>query len=119
MLAGEAGPGGGSASMTFTPTYLVGSIALALILFDGGFCARALPPSAAWFAPSLVLATFGVLLTAALTAPAAKYLLGLDWIEALLVGAVVASTDAAAVVLPGPCRRGYACARRVGATLEV
>ena len=43
------------------------------------------------------LATIGVLLTALITAPVAKYALDLNWTEALLAGAVVASTDAAAV----------------------
>ena len=70
------------------------------------------------FAPSLVLATIGVLLTAALTAPAAKYVLGLGWLEALLVGAVVASTDAAAVFFLVHAG-GLRLRPRVGATLEV
>src|SRR4029079_19125828 len=48
-------------------------------------------------APAVTLATVGVLITAILTAPVAKYVLGLNWIEALLIGAVIASTDAAAV----------------------
>src|ERR1700759_4629146 len=85
MLAGEAGPGGIRFDDVRT-TYLVGSIALALILFDGG-----LRPRFATFrsvlAPSLVLATVGVLLTAALTAPVARLMLGVSWTEALLVGA--------------------------------
>jgi cell volume regulation protein A len=50
-------------------------------------------------APSVALATVGVLITALLTAPVAKYVLDIGWTEALLVGAVVASTDAAAVFL--------------------
>jgi len=116
MLAGEAGPGGVRFDDVHT-TYLVGSIALALILFDGGLRTR-FATFRSVFAPSLVLATFGVLLTAALTAPAAKYLLGLDWIEALLVGAVVASTDAAAVFFLVHAG-GLRLRPRVGATLEV
>src|SRR3954469_7233777 len=95
MLAGEAGPGGLKFDDVRT-TYLVGSIALALILFDGGLRTR-FATFRSVLAPSLVLASVGVLLTAALTAPVAKFVLGLGWIEALLVGAVVASTDAAAV----------------------
>src|SRR3954464_13844930 len=95
MLAGEAGPGG----LRFDDvrsTYVVGSIALALILFDGGLRTRfATFRSVLW--PSLTLATVGVLLTATLTAPVAAWALGLNWMEALLMGAVVASTDAAAV----------------------
>ena len=95
----------------------MGSIALALILFDGGLRTR-FATFRSVFAPSLVLATIGVLLTAALTAPAAKYVLGLGWLEALLVGAVVASTDAAAVFFLVHAR-GLRLRPRVGATLEV
>jgi cell volume regulation protein A len=116
MLAGEAGPGGIKFDDVHT-TYLVGSVALALILFDGGLRTR-FASFRSVFAPSLVLATVGVLLTAALTAPAAKYVLGLGWIEALLVGAVVASTDAAAVFFLIHAR-GLRLRPRVGATLEV
>jgi cell volume regulation protein A len=116
MLAGEAGPGGIQFDDVHT-TYLVGSIALALILFDGGLRTR-FATFRSVFAPALVLATVGVLLTAALTAPAAKYLLGLGWTEALLVGAVVASTDAAAVFFLVHAG-GLRLRRRVGATLEV
>ena len=116
MLAGEAGPGGIRFDDVRT-TYLVGSIALALILFDGGLRTR-FATFRSVFAPSLVLATIGVLLTAALTAPAARYVLGLGWIEALLVGAVVASTDAAAVFFLVHAR-GLRLRPRVGATLEV
>jgi cell volume regulation protein A len=116
MLAGEKGPGGIKFDDIHT-TYMVGSIALALILFDGGLRTR-FTTFRSVLAPSLVLATFGVLLTAALTAPAAKYLLGLSWAEALLVGAVVASTDAAAVFFLVHAR-GLRLRPRVGATLEV
>src|ERR1700760_2221463 len=91
MLAGESGPGGIKFDDVHT-TYLVGSVALALILFDGGLRTR-LATFRSVFAPSLTLATIGVLITAVLAAPAAKYALGLSWTEALLVGAMVASTD--------------------------
>ena len=116
MLAGEAGPGGVRFNDVHT-TYLVGSIALALILFDGGLRTR-FATFRSVFAPSLVLATIGVLLTAVLTAPAAKYALGLGWLEALLVGAVVASTDAAAVFFLIHAG-GLRLRPRVGAILEV
>ena len=53
-----------------------------------------------------------------LTAPVAKYLLGMNWVEALLVGAVVASTDAAAVFFLINAG-GLRLRTRVGATLEV
>src|ERR1700674_1583669 len=116
MLAGEAGPGGVHFDDVNT-TYLVGSVALALILFDGGLRTR-LATFRSVIAPSLVLATIGVLLTAALTAPTAHFLLGFDWVESLLVGAVVSSTDAAAVFLLIHSR-GLRLRPRVGATLEV
>ena len=97
-------------------TYLVGSVALALILFDGGLRTR-FHSIRTVLAPSMVLATVGVLLTALITAPAAKYALDLNWTEALLVGAVVASTDAAAVFLLVHTQ-GLRLRPRVGATLE-
>src|SRR6202167_4349329 len=74
MLAGESGPGGVTFDDVRT-TYLVGAVALALILFDGGLRTR-LATFRSVLAPSLVLATIGVLLTAALTAPVARYALG-------------------------------------------
>src|SRR5262245_56569648 len=116
MLAGEAGPGGIRFDDVRT-TYLVGSIALALILFDGGLRTR-FATFRNVLAPAVTLATLGVLLTAVLTAPVAKYLLELSWTEALLVGAVVASTDAAAVFFLIHAR-GLRLRPRVAATLEV
>src|ERR1700689_3016870 len=77
ILAGESGPGGGRFDDVQSP-FLVGSVALALILFDGGLRTR-YATFRSVFAPSLVLATVGVLLTAVLTAPAAKYALDLTW----------------------------------------
>ncbi len=115
MLAGDSGPGG----LTFSDvqnTYLVGSAALALILFDGGLKTR-FQSIRTVLAPSMVLATLGVLLTALVTAPVAKYALDLNWTEALLIGAVVASTDAAAVFLLVHAQ-GLRLRPRVGATLE-
>jgi cell volume regulation protein A len=116
MLAGEAGPGG----IRFDDvrlTYIVGSVALALILFDGGLRTR----FAAFrnvLGPAVTLATIGVVLTAALTAPVAKAMLGMTWVEALLVGAVVASTDAAAVFFLLHAR-GLRLRPRVASTIEV
>src|SRR5437868_782442 len=116
MLAGEEGPGGIRFDDVRT-TYVVGSIALALILFDGGLRTR-FATFRNVLAPAVMLATLGVLITAALTAPAAKYLLGMSWVEALLVGAVVASTDAAAVFFLVHAH-GLRLRPRVGAILEV
>ena len=95
LLAGQDGIGGlgfddvGSA-------YLIGSIALAIVLFDSGFHTPFKSVRQAAF-PALSLATIGVVGTAAVVAVPAFYLLGLDWLESLLLGSIVASTDAAAV----------------------
>ena len=115
VLAGDTGPGQIRFDDVRT-TYLVGSVALALILFDGGLRTR-FQSIRTVLAPSMVLATLGVLLTAMLTAPVARYVLDLNWTEALLVGAVVASTDAAAVFLLVHAQ-GLRLRPRVGATLE-
>jgi cell volume regulation protein A len=115
MLAGDSGPGQLQFDDVRT-TYLVGSVALALILFDGGLKTR-FQNIRSVLAPSMVLATIGVLLTALITAPVAAYALDLNWTEALLVGAVVASTDAAAVFLLVHAQ-GLRLRPRVGATLE-
>src|SRR3979411_1773434 len=115
MLAGDSGPGQVRFDDVRT-TYLVGSVALALILFDGGLRTR-FQSIRAVLAPSMVLATIGVLLTALITAPVAKYALDLNWGEALLVGAVGASEAAAAVFLLVHAQ-GLRLRPRVGATLE-
>ncbi len=116
IFAGENGPIGIRFDDVRT-TYLVGSVALALILFDGGLRTK-FQSVRTVLAPSLILATLGVLLTALMTAPVAKYMLDLNWTQALLVGAVVASTDAAAVFLLVHAQ-GLRLRPRVGATLEV
>jgi potassium/hydrogen antiporter len=116
MLAGEAGPGGIKFDDVRT-AYIVGSVALGLILFDGGLRTRiATFQSVLW--PAGLLATLGVLVTATLTAPMAWFALSLKPLEALLVGAVVASTDAAAVFFLLHAR-GLRLRPRVNATLEV
>jgi cell volume regulation protein A len=116
MLAGESGPGGVRYD-DVRSTYIVGSVALALILFDGGLRTR-VATFRRVLAPALILATVGVVLTALATAPFAKYALGLSWTQSLLVGSVVASTDAAAVFLLIHSR-GLRLRPRVGAALEV
>lgn len=115
MLAGSEGVGG-IAFDNYEFAVRLGTIALVLILFDGG-----LNTSLASFrqvaAPAGVLATIGVVMMAGVGAIGARAL-GLPWPVALLVGAVVSSTDAAAVfaVLRGS---GLHLKRRVGLTLEV
>ena len=116
MLAGEAGPFG----LKFDDVqaaYTVGSAALGLILFDGGLRTR-FQTFRNVIGPAGTLATLGVVVTAALTAPAAMLALGLGWAEALLMGAVVASTDAAAVFFLLHAK-GLRLRPRVSATLEV
>lgn len=76
--------------------YIIGSLALAVILFDSGY-GTSLQSFRIAAAPALVLASFGVVLTAALFAVGASLLLGFTWLEGLLLGSIVASTDAAAV----------------------
>lgn len=95
MLAGSDGPGG----IDFSDVHLtknVGMLALALILFAGGLESPwpVLRP-VAW--RGLSLATFGVAITAVLVAGFAYLFLGLQLVSALLLGAVVSSTDAAAI----------------------
>jgi len=116
MLAGEGGPGG----LRFNDVgaaYMVGSIALALILFDGGLRTK-MSTFRLVLAPAGILATVGVLLTATLTAPMAVWALGLSWTEGLLIGSIVASTDAAAVFFLLHAK-GLRLRPRVSATLEV
>ena len=116
LLLGEDGPGGVQYSDTRF-TYLVGSLALAVILFDGGLRTRASQVRGA-VAPSIVLASVGVVITAGLTALAATWWLDLPWMESLLLGVVVASTDAAAVFFLLRAG-GLHLERRTNATLEV
>src|SRR6185295_18599295 len=94
LLAGEDGIGIGFNNAN--AAYFVGSIALAVILFDSGFETRlSTLRIAAW--PAIVLSTAGVVITAVLVGLAAQILFGFTWLEGLLIGAIVAPTDAAAV----------------------
>lgn len=116
MLAGEDGPGHirfDDANLAF----LVGSMALAVILFDGGLRTPIAAVRAAW-APSLVLATLGVIATAAIVALVVALVFHRDWREAMLVGSIVASTDAAAV-FGLLTQHGIGLSDRLKATLEV
>jgi cell volume regulation protein A len=116
ILAGEEGPGGIKFD-DFYATYLVGSAALAIVLFDGGLRTRFAAFRGAVY-PAITLATLGVVLTTVLIGIAATFLLNLNLLEGLLIGAIVASTDAAAVFFLLRAG-GQQLKRRVGATLEM
>lgn len=113
MLLGSDGPGG----IDFSNVELartVGVVGLASIIFEGGL-------STSWrrlrqvARPATLLATVGVAATALLTAPAAHLLFDLPWLQSVLLGAVVASTDAAAVFAT---LRYTAIRRRLARVLE-
>ena len=76
--------------------YALGSIALAVILFDSGY-GTSLQSFKLSAAPALTLATGGVLMTAGFFGLMAHLLLDFSFLEGLLLGSIVASTDAAAV----------------------
>ena len=95
MLLGSEGPGGAE----FDDAELarrVGMVGLALILYEGGL-------QTSWrrlrqvVVPAALLSTVGVVVSALLTGVAAYVLFDLSWLESVLLGAVVAATDAAAV----------------------
>ncbi len=77
-------------------TQVIGYAALVVILAEGGLATKwkeikpALPAASA-------LALVGVAVSVGITATAAHYLIGLEWRQAFIIGAVVSSTDAAAV----------------------
>jgi len=115
VIAGEERLGGfGFQDYEFA--YRVGTVALVMILLDGGFN-TAFSSIRQVAAPAFTLATLGVLGTALVVA-AGAYVLGLPWSTAMLLGGIVSSTDAAAVfaLLRGS---GMSLRHRVGTTLEV
>jgi potassium/hydrogen antiporter len=95
MLAGEDGPGG----IFFDnaeAAHSLGTLALAMILFDGGLQTPLRAIKKVW-KPASTLATLGVLVTSAVTGVAAAYILDIPLLQGMLLGAIVGSTDAAAV----------------------
>jgi potassium/hydrogen antiporter len=94
MLAGSSGPGQIMFD-NYTLSYNIGLIALALILFSGGLDTR-LRFFRAALVPALTLSTLGVGVTMLVIGLAAWLLTPLSWSEGLLLGAILAPTDAAA-----------------------
>lgn len=95
ILAGSEGVGGIYFDNPFV-TQLIGFFALAVILFSGGLDTKA-DSIRIVFKEGLILATVGVFITAAVVGLAAHWLLSIPLLEGMLIGAIISSTDAAAV----------------------
>jgi len=95
MLAGSEGLGG-IAFENYSLAYNLGSVALALILFDGGLRTSLESLRVSW-GPASSLSTLGVVLTSVFTGLAASWILNIPILHGMLLGAIVGSTDAAAV----------------------
>lgn len=95
MLAGSEGIGGIDFE-DYRLAHAIGTLALAIILFDGGLGTTSAALHGSW-KPSALLATLGVLVTATITGLAASWILNISLLEGLLLGSIVGSTDASAV----------------------
>ncbi len=116
MLAGSEGLGG-IPFENYGFANSVGSVALALILFDGGLRTSLESVRLAW-RPALSLSTVGVLFTSTLTGLAAAWVLDISLLHGLLLGGIIGSTDAAAVFSILRTSR-LKMPQRLTATLEV
>jgi potassium/hydrogen antiporter len=116
MLAGSEGIGGVEFE-NYVLAHGIGTVALAVILFDGGLRTPLRAFRIAW-KPSVLLATAGVLITSVVTGLAAAAILDIPILEGILLGSIVGSTDAAAVfaVLRSA---GVSLKERLAATLEI
>lgn len=116
MLAGSEGLGG-LMFEDYKLAHAIGTLALAMVLFDGGLSTTFAAVRSAW-KPSVLLATVGVLITAVITGLAAHWILQISVMEGLLLGSIVGSTDAAAVfsVLRAG---GIGLPRRLSSVLEI
>ena len=116
MLAGSEGIGGIDFE-NYRLAHAIGTLALAIILFDGGLGTSLSAIHVSW-KPSVLLATFGVAITAAITGLAASWLLGISLLEGMLLGSIVGSTDASAVfsILRSG---GVSLHKRIASVLEV
>ncbi|HET7792109.1 MAG TPA: potassium/proton antiporter [Rhizobacter sp.] len=116
MLVGVDGPGGVRFDNPLLTAW-VGNAALAIILLEGGV-STPMKTFRAGLRPALALATFGVVLTAVGVGAVAMLVMSVDWRYGLLLGAIVGSTDAAAV-FSLLRQSGVRLKERVAATLEM
>ena len=97
--------------------FFVGSVALAMILFDSGFHTP-MKNYREDAKPAILMSSLGVVLTALMLVPCVKWVLGVDWLTALLLVSIISSTDSAAVFFLLRSK-GLLLKERVKSTLEI